>query len=193
MGIARKLHGSGADSGYAFDIHEDTLKTIALLDAKRRTAFRDFGDLYALADALNAMVKADGLASVLCHNDFYPPNFLVTSDEIDLIDWEYSGMSDYASDLVVFICCSDYTYDEAMHVLEVYFGRPLTKAELFHCVAYTCVVSFHWFIWALYQDMCGSPVGELLYLYSTQSSTARTRWRWPRSSSGCRRSACAPI
>ena len=111
------------------------------------------------------MVKADGLAPVLCHNDFYPPNFLVTSNEIDLIDWEYSGMSDYASDLAVFICCSDYTYDEAMHVLEVYFGRPLTQEELFHCVAYICVVSFHWFIWALYQDMCGSPVGELLYLY----------------------------
>ena len=165
MGIARKLHESGADSGYAFDIHEDTKKTIALLDAKRRTAFRDFGDLYVLADTLDAMVKADGLAPVLCHNDFYPPNFLATSNEIDLIDWEYSGMSDYASDLAVFICCSDYTYDEAMHVLEVYFGRPLTQEELFHCVAYICVVSFHWFIWALYQDMCGSPVGELLYLY----------------------------
>lgn len=175
MSIARKLHASGADSGFAFDIHEDTKKTIALLDAKRRTAFHDFKDLYALADELDAMVKADGLPPVLCHNDFYPPNFLVTSEEIDLIDWEYSGMSDYASDLAVFICCSDYTYDEAMHVLEVYFGRPLTPEELFHCVAYICVVSFHWFIWALYQDMCGSPVGELLYLYYKYTKLYGTR------------------
>ena len=165
MGIARRLHESGADTGYAFDIHEDTKKTIALLDVKRRCAFRDFGELFELADRLNGMVAAEGLVPVLCHNDFYPPNFLVTPDEIDLIDWEYSGMTDYASDLAVFICCSDYTYEEALHVLEVYFGRPLSREELFHCIAYTCVVSFHWFIWALYQDMCSAPVGELLYRY----------------------------
>lgn len=88
-----------------------------------------------------------------------------------LIDWEYSGMSDYASDLAVFIACSDYTYDEAMEVLEVYFGRPLTDGELFHNVAYLSVVSFHWFIWALYKDMCGDPVGEYLYLWYRYTKT----------------------
>ncbi len=165
MGMARKLHESGADTGYVFDIHEDTKKQIALLDERRRASFRDFRELYELADSLNDKVKADGLPPVLCHNDLYDPNFLIAGDEIHLIDWEYSGMSDYASDLGVFIACSDYSYEEAMHVLEVYFGRELTPGELFHCVAYISVVSFHWFVWALYQDMCGSPVGEYLHLY----------------------------
>ncbi len=165
MSMARKLHESGADTGHVFDIHEDTKKQIALLDEKRRTSFRDFAELYELADGLNEKVKADGLAPVLCHNDLYEPNFLIAGDEIHLIDWEYSGMSDYASDIGVFVACSDYSYEEALHVLDEYFGRKPTQDELFHCIAYISVVSFHWFVWALYQDMCGSPVGELLHLY----------------------------
>lgn len=165
MAMARKLHESGADTGHVFDIHEDTKKQIALLDERRRTSFRDFAELYELADSLNEKVKADGLAPVLCHNDLYDPNFLIAGDEIHLIDWEYSGMSDYASDLAVFVACSDYTYEEGVGLLDIYFGRKPTPEELFHCVAYYSVVSFHWFVWALYQDMCGSPVGEYLHLY----------------------------
>lgn len=165
MAMIRQLHNCGVVSDWGFDIHQDTLKQIALLNEGRRTSFPDFEELLAQAEYLNDIVKADGLAPVLSHNDFYDANFLVHGDEMYLIDWEYSGMSDYASDLAVFICCSDYSYDEAMEALEVYFERPLTKAELLHCVAYLSVVSFHWFVWALYRDMCGDPVGEFLYLW----------------------------
>ena len=82
-----------------------------------------------------------------------------------LIDWEYSGMSDYASDLGTFICCSDYGYDEAVRVLEMYFERPLHPEELAHCLSYIALSSYYWFIWALYKDACGAPVGEWLYLW----------------------------
>lgn len=163
--MIRKLHQSGVTSAWNFDIHEDTIKQMNLLNAERKRSFKDFEELFNLAETLNAKVKADGIPPVLSHNDFYEANFLVSGDEIHLIDWEYSGMSDYASDLAVFICCSDYSYDEAVQLLELYFDRPLTDGELFHCVAYISVVSFHWFVWALYQDMCGSPVGEFLYLW----------------------------
>lgn len=165
MEMIRRLHECGEDTGFLFDIHEDTKKQIELLDRGRRASFRDFPELCELAETLNEKVKADGLPPVLCHNDFYDPNLLVSGEEMYLIDWEYSGMSDYASDLSVFIACSDYTYDEAIEVLEAYFGRPLTDDELFHNIAYLSVVSFHWFIWALYKDMCGDPVGEYLYLW----------------------------
>ena len=165
MAMIRRLHGCGVTSAWDFDIHADTLKQIGLLNDGRRTSFADFEELLALAERLNAVVKADGLAPVLSHNDFYDANFLVRGDEMYLIDWEYAGMSDYASDLAVFICCSDYTYEQALEVLELYFERPLTPGELLHCVAYLSVVSFHWFVWALYRDMCGDPVGEFLYLW----------------------------
>ncbi len=72
---------------------------------------------------------------------------------------------DSASDLGSFICCSDYSLDRAREVIEQYFRRPPTDEELFHCIAYTAIASFYWFIWALYKDACGDPVGEYLYLW----------------------------
>lgn len=166
MKMIRRLHESGLDCGFVKDMHEDTLLQIKLLDERRRTQFKDFGELLDLADSLNKDVMADGLAPVPCHNDFYDQNFLITDQGMDLIDWEFAGMSDYASDLAVFIaCCPDYTYEDALKIYGLYFGRDLTERELFHCVAYTAVVSFHWFVWALYKDACGEPVGEFLYYY----------------------------
>ena len=92
-----------------------------------------------------------------------------------LIDWEYSAMSDYASDLGTFICCSDYTYDEACQVFDAYFGRKATPEELRHCLAYVALASYCWFVWALYKESSGDPVGEWLYLwyrYAKQYSIA---------------------
>ena len=171
MVMLRKLHGCGADAGFVKDMHADTLHQMALLTPEFRGKYDDFEELFELADRFDAVVKADGIAPVLCHNDFYDPNFLIAGDEMHLIDWEYSGMSDYASDLAVLICCSDYTYDEAVHALEVYFQRPLTEAELIHCVAYIQVISFHWLVWALYMAQCGEPVGPLETTYHEYASS----------------------
>lgn len=165
MQLLRTLHGSGVQSEFIKDMHLDTLDQMALLTPEFRAKYDDFEELFEMAERFNEIVKADGLSPVLCHNDFYDPNFLIHGDEMHLIDWEYSGMSDYASDLAVFICCSDFTYEEALHVLEAYFQRPLTKRELIHCVAYIQVISFHWLVWALYLAQCGEPVGPLEETY----------------------------
>jgi len=171
MVMLRKLHGSGAKSEFIKDMHEDTLKQIELLTPEFRGKYDDFEQLFEMAERFDAVVKADGLEPVLCHNDFYDPNFLIRNDEMYLIDWEYSGMSDYASDLAVFICCADFTYEEAIHVLETYFQRPLTEAEMIHCIAYIQVISFHWLVWALYMAQCGEPVGPLEGIYHEYASS----------------------
>lgn len=166
MAMARTLHGCSVESDFSFDLLENALKMIDALSAEHRTTFADFDTLFAMAAELDALAKAHGARICLCHNDFYDPNFLVSEDGMQLIDWEYSGMADYASDLGVFICCcGDYTYDDAVCVLEEYFQRPLTDEELPHCISYVSLASFYWFIWALYKDMCGNPVGEYLLLW----------------------------
>ena len=32
-------------------------------------------------------------------------------------------------------------------------------------MAFTALASFYWFVWALYKEACGDPVGEWLYLW----------------------------
>lgn len=165
LAMARALHTCGKISPWNFDLFDETQKIVRLLDERARTTFKDFGALLELAENLHDMVIGDNVASCLCHNDFYDPNFLVRGDEMYLIDWEYSGMSDYASDLGTFVCCSDYGYDEALRVYGLYFGRSMAPEETRHCVAFTALAGFYWFVWALYKEACGDPVGEWLYLW----------------------------
>lgn len=163
--MVRALHTSGYESQWQFNVHEKTKEIVSLLDERHRASFKDFKPLFELIDGLANYVASDGTPRCLCHNDFYSPNLLVARGKMYLIDWEYSGMSDYASDLGTFICCSDYTFDEALDVLAQYFQRELTPAERAHCLSYIALSSYYWFVWALYKDACGAPVGEWLYLW----------------------------
>ena len=82
-----------------------------------------------------------------------------------LIDWEYSGNDDPANDLGTFICCSDYTYEQALEVFDIYYGRKPTRAELAHNLAYVAIASYYWYVWAIYQESIGNTVGSYLFLW----------------------------
>ena len=165
MELARRLHGSGKVSEWSFDLFEKAEGITALLHERDYPLPPDFEAMRAHARRLAGYAKADGVRPCLCHNDFYDPNFLVSGDDVYLIDWEYSAMSDYASDLGTFICCSDYTVEEADQVLATYFGRTPTAAERRHCMAYVALAAYYWYVWALYKEATGDPVGEWLHLW----------------------------
>ena len=180
MEVARKLHGSGATSPWSFNVCEKAFEIADLLadpafqsvdECLGPDDFPDYDSLRSLAALLDASVRSDGIPAVLCHNDFYEPNFLVHGDEIDLIDWEYSAMSDYASDLGTFVCCSDYGIDKATRVFAEYFQRDPTPEELRHCMAYVGLSAYYWFVWALFKDATGDPVGNWLTLWHDMAAS----------------------
>lgn len=171
MELIRRLHRSGETSQWDYDLFGKAQSMMALLGARAYPSFPDYELLRDRAEHLDALVKSDGVPLCLCHNDFYSPNFLVSGEDMNLIDWEYSAMSDYASDLGVFVCCSDYSEAEADLVFEAYFQRPLTDSEYRHCIAYVALAAYHWFIWALYKESTGDPVGEWLYLWYRYAKT----------------------
>ncbi len=163
--MVKKLHDAAILSEYDFDIWQRTLGLIDKVTAERKN-FEDFESLLQDMTRLYRHTAADGIRKVLCHCDCYDPNFLIGEDgEMTLIDWEYSGNDDPANDLGTFICCSDYTYEEALHVLEIYYGRALTAEELRHCLAYIALASYYWFVWAIYQESVGNTVGAYLLLW----------------------------
>ena len=163
--MMRTLHGCGVESEFAFDLYDRAQRMLDLMDESHRASFPDFQPLDQSIAALADYLRDEGGQACLCHNDLYDTNLLVADGRVHMIDWEYSGMSDYASDLGTFICCSPYSPQEVLQVLEGYFQREPTQQELAHCLAYTALASYHWFIWALYKDACGAPVGEWLYLW----------------------------
>lgn len=171
LALGRALHECGERSQWTFDLYEQACGIVELLGERTYPSFPDFGMMQDLGRRLAELVQADEVEPCLCHNDFYAPNFLVHDDEVTLIDWEYSAMSDYASDLGTFICCSDYTVEEAQRVIELYFQREPSAAEMRHCMVYTGLAAYYWFVWALYKEATGDPVGEWLYLWYKATKT----------------------
>jgi len=165
LAMVRKLHDSGKRVDGAFDLQQETDKIKQRLQGSSQLDFPDFLELDRRAARLYSHVQAEGVPLCLCHNDFYEPNILISNEDFFLIDWEYTGMSDYASDLGTFICCSDYTQEQAIKVLETYFGRQLSQAELLHCLIYVSLAGYYWFIWALNKEAAGESVGEWLHLW----------------------------
>ena len=164
LSMIRTLHESGRKIDNTFDLREETEKIKQRLIGKTQLDFADYKELDSRINRLYEFVSKDPTIC-LCHSDFYDPNILISDDKFYLIDWEYAGMSNYASDLGTFVCCSPYNYDEALNVFRVYFGRELTSEETMHCVAFVALAGYYWFIWALNKEAVDGSVGEWLHLW----------------------------
>lgn len=166
LDLIRTLHNSGRTTPYRFDIWGEILKFQKELGERGRNEFEDMRKMQTDMDALHALVERDQTPECISHNDCYAPNFLLDADgHMSLIDWEYSGMADPASDLGTFIACSDYTMEEADAVLKRYLRHEPDLEEHRHYIAYVAIASFYWFLWAIYQDSMGKGVGEYLYIW----------------------------
>lgn len=166
MRLVRKLHRSGETSPWSFDFFEEAVKIASLLRGLSYPLPRDFASLEESVARLGEAMKADAGEPVLCHNDFYGPNLLVRGADMWLIDWEYSAMGDYACDIGNFVAQgSGYSVQETVDILDLYYGRPPTAEEKRHCLAAVSVVGYYWYVWAMYKEAMGNPVGEWLYVW----------------------------
>ena len=96
----------------------------------------------------------------------YPPNFLIDeSDHLNLIDWEYAGMSDVANDFGTFTVCAELTPKQTEDALKYYFNREPSLEEKRHFYSYIVFAGWCWYIWSLAKEAAGDNVGELLFVY----------------------------
>ncbi|MBF0715435.1 NTP transferase domain-containing protein [Gemelliphila palaticanis] len=166
LNMLKILHTSNKKTKYEFNIWNEIEKFKNKLDKINRSDFEDMSHLMSIYDSLRFHLNNDNFDKCLCHGDSYAPNFLIDKNfKMYLIDWEYSGMADPASDLGTFIACSDYTLEEAINVIEKYFGRECSEKEIRHYLGYISVISFYWFLWALNQESKGKIVGEYTYIW----------------------------
>ena len=121
-------------------------------------------------EQLKAAVKAcydatldDGVEMRFCHCDTYAPNWMLTEDQTILIDWEYAGNADPGCDLGTYIMDSMWEVPEAELFIKEYCGEEYNEKTNFHYLAYVAILSYYWYVWALYREACGAVMSESLY------------------------------
>ena len=166
MQVARKLHEQDIRLDREFDYYEEGLKYEKLLLAKGPIEVPGYAELKDQAARAKQFADADHAPKCLTHNDFFGLNLLYDEENnLSLIDWEYAGMSDYASDYGTFVVTSELNEEEAEKALELYFGRPPTLEEKRHNYAYVGLAGWCWYIWSLQKESEGDNVGDWLYIY----------------------------
>ena len=161
LSMIRRLHESGETSPWSFDFYDESLKLEKLVEETGRILPTGFEDVKRKVVRACEIMRADDSAPVLCHNDFYGPNILVHGESMCVIDWEYAAMGDYGCDFGNFIAQgSGFSVERACDAMALYFGREPSPRERVHLIACTAVVGWYWYVWALFKESKGSPVGE---------------------------------
>lgn len=163
LSVLRKLHASDVKVDYGMNPWEDSLDTEKLLISKDPDCFKPYEELKDKIGRLYQMTVGDGIQKCFCHGDTYQPNWMLKPDgDVILIDWEYSGYSDPGIDVGYYIVDAMYEFDKAEEFIKEYLQENYNEITRFHFMAYTAIIAYYWFVWAMYRESCGAVMGEAL-------------------------------
>lgn len=166
MSLSHRLHESDAHIDATFDFFENGMGYERLLETHGAIDIPGYYELRNKIERLNKFSTADGYAPCFSHNDYLPLNILFDPEgQIDVIDWEFAGMSDPGNDFGTFVICCQYDETQAEKALEYYFGRTPTFLERRHFWSRVVLGGWCWYVWALEKEAEGAGVGEWLYIY----------------------------
>ena len=135
----------------------------SLLLGKDKDCFKKYEALKEKIQILYQKTLGDGVEKCFCHGDTYKPNWMIQPDDtVILIDWEYSGYSDPGIDVGYYIVDAMYDFETAKTFIREYLQENVTEKMMFHYMAYTAIIAYYWFVWALYRESCGAVMGDAL-------------------------------
>lgn len=159
----RTLHSAPVKVSWGLRPWEDSLQIEKLLKDKAPDCFLPYEPLKERIGRMYEKTIGDGVDKCFCHGDTYRHNWMFTPEgKVILIDWEYSGFSDPGIDVGYYIVDAMYTKDEARAFIREYLQENWTPALEEHYLIYTALIAWYWFVWALYRESCGAPMGESL-------------------------------
>jgi len=162
--VLRSLHERNLKVEWSFLPWEEALSIeLILRSEKGGIADIEFDALKENVSKCYDRCKDDGITMRFCHCDTYAPNWMLTDDETILIDWEYAGNADPGCDIGTYIMDSMWDIAQAEAFIKEYCGSNLNDILMFHYLSYTAIVSYYWYVWALYREACGATMGESLY------------------------------
>ncbi len=165
MAKLKAFHNTKIKVDHTFDIfgqiqfYEDLMGDI-------KSGYRDYEQTKANVMELKKFIDGQKIEKSLTHIDAVPDNFLFYADkktgreELQLTDWEYSGMQDPYVDLAMFSIYSYYTKEQIDHLIDIYFDNKCSKAIRARIYCYVASCGLLWSNWTEYKSTLGVEFGE---------------------------------
>lgn len=137
------LHDMKLKVDYYFDVYDKINEYEKLVD----NLSEEYYHLKEKIFMFRTFTERCSKEKVLSHIDSVYDNFLITEDDVKLIDWEYSGMADPDIDVAMFAAYTDYSKDEVDKLINIY--GITDEADIIKVYCYISVACLLWYLWCI--------------------------------------------
>lgn len=161
----RSFHQMHLSVPHTFDIFGQ-IEFYETLWKGQSSMYKDYAATKAKVLSLKPFI--DGLDKDWCltHIDAVPDNFLFytpaegSEEELQLTDWEYSGMQDPHVDIAMFCIYSLYNKKQVDRLIDIYFQNKCDKTTRAKIYAYISMCGLLWSNWCEFKRNLGVEFGE---------------------------------
>lgn len=155
LDMMHTLHDSGQLTGTPYDIMGEIDRLWAQNKDYATSVFTNIFSIRKAVKSIYEDLDYDNAEKVLCHNDIYARNVLITFDVNYLIDWEFSKDGHPAFDLASLFISSEYSDYEINRILKMYLRHEFDDKIIKEYYSYFAVATLFWLLWAVNLDKNG--------------------------------------
>lgn len=159
MAFLRKFHERRLHVGHIFDIFGQ-IEFYEQLWKGNPSVYADYRRTKEQILSLRPYIEAHAGEKVLTHIDAVPDNFLLTGDDIRLIDWEYAGEQDPHVDIAMFAIYALYDRTQIDALIDAYFPEGCPGETRLKIYCYVAACGLLWSNWCEYKRQLGVEFGE---------------------------------
>ena len=159
MAFLRKFHERRLHVGHSFDIFGQ-IEFYEQLWKGNPSVYADYRRTKEQILSLRPYMEAHAGEKVLTHIDAVPDNFLLTGDDIRLIDWEYAGEQDPHVDIAMFAIYALYDRAQIDALIDAYFPEGCPGETRLKIYCYVAAWGLLWSNWCEYKRQLGVEFGE---------------------------------
>lgn len=159
MVFLREFHERRLHVGHSFDIFGQ-IEFYEQLWKGNPSVYADYRQTKEQILSLRPYIKAHAGEKVLTHIDAVPDNFLLTGDDIRLIDWEYAGEQDPHVDIAMFAIYALYDRAQIDALIDAYFPEGCPGETRLKIYCYVAACGLLWSNWCEYKRQLGVEFGE---------------------------------
>ena len=159
MAFLRKFHERRLHVGHSFDIFGQ-IEFYEQLWKENPSVYADYRRTKEQILSLRPYIEAHAGEKVLTHIDAVPDNFLLTGDDIRLIDWEYAGEQDPHVDIAMFAIYALYDRAQIDALIDAYFPEGCPGETRLKIYCYVAACGLLWSNWCEYKRQLGVEFGE---------------------------------